>query len=162
MNELFWTEVHSTLLIFEPGLTCCSLLIDWSERLWFSFAVYIQRKTFIFCNSTTKTITVKYACTEKFISIKFLFHLLKPSLTLPQILTQVNKHLPHHQSYIRGLTKSYSHHLVFNNEKIVMSEFKNGHQKLKRIMPFGHLQISLKWFQRLMIVSSMMWILYHT
>ena len=109
--------------------TRVNLLLTVNWLVWtimvFICSVYPTQNVY-FLQQYHQNITVKYACTETFISIKFLFHLMKPSLTLPQILTQVNKHLPHHQSYIRGLTQSYSHHLVFNNEKIVMSEFKTG------------------------------------
>ena len=54
---------------------------------------------------------------KKVFRIHFLFHLLKFHLKLPQLLTKVDKYLPHHQISRRVLPKNSGHNLVFLTKK---------------------------------------------
>ena len=114
-EKFIWKQLCTTPCILEPGWTCCSLLIYWSEWCRFYFAVFIQCRRFIFWIIITK----------KARSSKFWQKRLSrwgPSFTYFSTPCNYNRcshwkniYLLHHQLRGKILPQNYSNHLVLLN-----------------------------------------------
>ena len=137
-NRVIWTAVHYTPSTFDTGWIFCSLLPYWFKRFWFYLTVYIQCKQKYFLTQYHKKSWSSMLKTN-IIRMQFLFHLLQPHMSFPQILTQVKKYRLHNQIQGRYFTQNYGHNLVFITWEFVVLEWNNGHWKLNKIVCFGHL-----------------------
>ena len=146
-NKDIWKTVCTNQFILESGWTCCSLFVYWSEWCVFYLTVFIQWKTFIFWNVITKkSRSSKFWQKGYQDSVLVSFTATTPNIT-PTIHTERGGYFLHCQVIGKSLLQNYVHYLVFLTRKYVMLEWNGGHQKLKIIFNFSHLQNVVKYYQ---------------